>query len=115
MSMPYAGDFTVVHDFAEPAYDGYSELQRALNAALEQAASGKGKERHANNRPFTEQPLLQITRMVGTGFALGQAMKKAQEAQGMESRGDTEAARAELLGAIVYLAAAWVYLGEDKA
>ena len=44
--------------------------------------------------------------MVGVGFPLGQAMKKAQEAGTMASRGQTDAARRELLGAINYVAGA---------
>jgi hypothetical protein len=90
----------------------YAELTRALDAALAQAASGKGKERHANGRTFDRQPIMEIARMVGPGYQIGQAMKKGQEAMGMQSRGETERARAELLGAINYMAAAWLLLGE---
>ena len=43
------------------------------------------------------------------------AMKKAQEAGGMVSRQQYEAARAELLGAINYLAAAYILIGEIAA
>ena len=93
--------------------DGYATLREALDAAYDQSANGKGKERHANDRAFTDQPILRITELVGHGFPLGQAIKKAQEASGMVKRGEVEAARAELLGAIVYLAAAWVHLGKD--
>lgn len=85
---------------------GYECLADILDAALMQAASGKGAERHAGDRPFATQPMQEITRMVGIGFPLGQAMKKAQEAGTMASRGQTDAARRELLGAINYLAGA---------
>ena len=95
--------------------DGYAALREALDAAYDQSANGKGKERHANDRAFTDQPILRITELVGHGFPLGQAIKKAQEAGGMVTRGEVEAARAELLGAIVYLAAAWVHLGQSTA
>lgn len=82
--------------------EGYYELFSVLREALDQVQSGKGSERHGNGLPFTEQPALTITRAVGIGFPLGQAMKKIQESQRM----DTDAAKRELLGAINYLAAA---------
>lgn len=89
-----------------PAPAGYECLADVLDAALMQAASGKGAERHAGDRPFATQPMQEITRMVGIGFPLGQAMKKSQEAGTMASRGQTDAARRELLGAINYVAGA---------
>ena len=85
--------------------DPYAALWRVLGAAYDQAANGKGKERHANDKPFTAQPIMEIARMVGPGYQLGQAMKKAQEAGGMIQRGQPDRAKAELLGAINYLAA----------
>lgn len=84
----------------------YAPLRSILDAAYNQASLGKGKERHANDRPFLQQPIMEITRMHGLGFVTGQASKKAQEAIGMMSRGEHAAAERELLGAIVYLAAA---------
>ena len=88
--------------------EGYYELFSVLRDALDQAQSGKGSERHGNGQPFTEQPILTITRAVGRGFPLGQAMKKIQESQRMED----DAAKRELLGAINYLAAAVLFLDE---
>lgn len=88
--------------------DGYFPLFQVLNDALNQAQVGKGAERHADGQPFTDQPVLSITRAVGLGFPLGQAMKKIQECQRM----DTDAAKRELLGAINYLAAAILYLND---
>ena len=88
--------------------EGYFPLFQVLNDALNQAQIGKGAERHAHDQPFTEQPVLSITRAVGLGFPLGQAMKKIQESQRM----DTDAAKRELLGAINYLAAAVLFLDE---
>jgi len=90
------------------AKEEYRSLFLVLNDALEQAQSGKGEERHGNGLLFTEQPALTITRAVGLGFPLGQAMKKIQESQRM----DTDAAKRELLGAINYLAAAVLFLNE---
>lgn len=96
---------------------GYDSLAVVLERALYHAATGKGAERHANGLPFEDQPMAQITAMVGIGFPLGQAMKKAQEAAGMVKRGHYDAARAELLGAINYLAGAFLALdgAEDEA
>ena len=95
-------------DFA--IFYGYDSLASVLELALRQAATGKGAERHANCLPFEEQPMAQITAMVGIGFPLGQAIKKAQEAGGMVERGHYDAAKAELLGAINYLAGAFLAL-----
>jgi hypothetical protein len=88
--------------------EGYYPLFTVLNDALNQAQIGKGAERHGNGESFMEQPALTITRAVGLGFPLGQAMKKIQECQRM----DTDAAKRELLGAINYLAAAILFLDE---
>jgi hypothetical protein len=90
----------------------YTALAAALQAAYEQSAAGKGKERHANGKPFDRQPIMEIGRMVGPGYQIGQAMKKGQEAMGMLSRNEHARARAELLGAIVYMAAAWNLMNE---
>lgn len=97
-------------DQINPQYIG---LQQALHAAYSQAAEGKGKERHANNKDFDRQPIMEIGRMVGAGYPLGQAMKKAQEAGGMLRRDEPLRAQAELLGAINYLAAAWLLIEES--
>ncbi len=83
-------------------------LQDVLDLALDQALEGKGAERHGNGKPFDRQPMLEIGRMVGPGFCFGQAMKKTQEASRMEP----EAAKREILGAINYLAGAYLLLDE---
>lgn len=93
----------------------YATLRAVLDLAYEQSSSGKGKNRHANGKSLLQQPIMEIGRMVGLGYHLGQAMKKAQEASGMASRGEVSAAQAELLGAINYLAAAHILLGETEA
>lgn len=95
-----------------PAPTGYEPLRAVLDAAYNHAATGKGKERHACGRPFMEQPMMSITRHVGQGFPLGQAMKKAQEAGGMIDRGELKAAEAECLGAINYLAGVVLWMRE---
>lgn len=85
---------------------GYESLLHVLARAHEQAALGKGAERHACTRPFTEQPMQSISRLLGneTGL-LYQAMKKIQESQRM----DQDAAVKELLGAINYIAGAIIF------
>ena len=91
--------------------NGYKDLGMVLHAALDQASAGKGKERHAQgDTPFNRQPIMEIGRMVGHGFNTGQAIKKAQEAMRMEP----EAAKRELLGAINYLAAAYLLIEEKQ-
>lgn len=92
---------------------GYASLRKALNSALEQSACFKGKERHANDLPFNRQQIMQITRHVGIGFPLGQASKKINESVGMMTRKQQAAAREEILGAIVYLGAAIIFLEEQ--
>lgn len=88
----------------------YIDLEAALQAALAQARSGKGSARHSTGQNFLDQPIMTITRTHGVGFPMGQAAKKIQEASRME----LDAARHELLGAIVYLAAAWIALDENN-
>lgn len=92
----------------------YQPLKNILMLAYQQAALGKGKERHAGGKPFLRQPMMEICRSHGIGFATGQADKKSQEAIGMLSRGDHDAARFELLGAINYLAGACLLIEEMK-
>lgn len=79
----------------------YDSLRGVLDEAFQQAASGKGAERHGNGLPFDEQPMQVISDLLDSdAFMVGQAFKKAQEAMRMEPA----AARREYLGAIVYLA-----------
>lgn len=94
---------------------GYEALGEELNAAYVQSSLGKGKERHANGRPFDRQPIMELGRLYGPGFAAGQAAKKTQEALGMLARGETAAALAELHGAIVYVAAVAALVRESTA
>ena len=84
------------------ATPGYESLAGVLCAAYNQAAIGKGAERHAQGHPFDQQPMQQLIALYGPGFALGQAAKKAQESL----RLPRDRAVAELLGAINYLAGA---------
>ena len=94
---------------------GYEDLAEVLTAALMQAAAGKGSERHGNGCAFADQPMAEITRAHGLGFPLGQCEKKGREAAGMVARGEFDAARRELLGAINYLAGAVLALNGYSA
>lgn len=93
----------------EDVPDGYEDLAAVLELAFSQAAYGKGKERHADELVFRDQPIFDIADLVGAGFQTGQAIKKTSEAVGMMKRGNFDAARIEFLGAIVYLAAAYIW------
>lgn len=85
---------------------GYESLANVLQRAYGQAAIGKGAERHACDRPFSEQPMQSISELLGTADGLlYQAMKKIQESK----RLDKDAATRELLGAINYIAGAIIF------
>ena len=100
---------------AEDTGDAYGALRGILDEAYNQSAKGKGLERHGNGKAWTEQPILAITRDTGIGFPTGQAIKKVTEAVGMLGRGEGDAAARELLGAIVYTAAAIHFIREGSA
>lgn len=102
----YLNPESIRQTVAEIGATGYEELGAVLRRAFIQAAHGKGKERHAQNLPFTQQPMQQLIGLYGVGFALGQAAKKAQESQ----RLPVDRAVNELLGAINYLAGAVIAL-----
>ena len=91
--------------------EGYESLGLALGEAVAQAARGKGADRHAEKgEPFSDQLIMSIPKRLGPGgecFCLGQALKKICESRRLAPA----PARAELLGAINYLAAAWSLLG----
>lgn len=91
--------------------DDYKTLSDVLERAYQQAAHGKGKERHANNLPFDKQPMQTISQLVGSADGLRyQAIKKIQEA----GRMDKDAAVKELLGAINYIAGVIIYIESEK-
>jgi hypothetical protein len=81
---------------------GYESLASILDEALEHAQNGKGSERHASGEPFDEQPIVVISKLLGSSHGnLFQAIKKLHESQ----RLPPAMARAERLGAINYIAA----------
>jgi hypothetical protein len=83
---------------------GYEKLADVLRAAHDQAAYGKGDERHAvADVAFEDQSTALLNRAIGSvdGYIF-QASKKAIESKRLK----TSAATTEMLGAIVYLAGA---------
>ena len=98
--------------------DGYAILRDVFANAVGQASGGKGKERHANGSPFVDQPILAITRLL-TGHPCGalayQAIKKTIEAGRLVELKGTDAAVAELRGAMNYIAAMVIYLEEQAS
>jgi len=86
----------------------YAELRRILDAAFEQSATGKGRERHATGEPWHKQPIVTIGRE-DRDFCTGQVREKCLEAKRLQK----DAAVRELLGAIVYLAAE-IYIRENE-
>ena len=89
---------------------GYEKLETVFREALKQAASGKGKERHAiEGQPFENQVSCFIAREVGLGYPLGQAAKKILESKRLSK----DKAIAELLGVINYLGMAIILLQEE--
>lgn len=101
------------------ASPGYEQLVDVLRAAHDQAAIGKGKERHANDLPFGAQPMQTISFLLHSSDGmLYQAIKKVQEArQNLDSTrraggsvGDAKRFyEREILGAINYLAGAIIF------
>ena len=88
---------------------GYESLHRVLHEAMNQAAVGKGAERHACDESFEDQQICEIDKRLEQspcGFTLGQAVKKIYET----TRLPREMAIVELNGAINYLAAAILHL-----
>lgn len=83
--------------------DDYLPLLRTFLGALEQAAYGKGRERHANDLPFVEQPILTMARMLDSDAGLAQqVIKKTIEARSLPTK---QARINELRGTLVYAAA----------
>ena len=81
---------------------GYEQLSEVLRAAFDQAAYGKGAERHARGNDFDKQHMQTISNLLGTerGMAF-QVCKKLTEGLDMEAYDRFER---ELLGVIIYTA-----------
>lgn len=92
--------------------EGYERLADILQRALDQASTGKGKERHAGGLPFHEQPMQQISQLLGSDKGMAfQAIKKLNEGLKMPQ---ITRQLAELYGVINYVAGIAIYL-EDRA
>ena len=74
-----------------------------MQAALEQAAMGKGEKRHGHGKDFLDQPWLHYANVHGHQFLTGQAVKKVDEAIMNEDDIPYEAWEREMLGAMVYI------------
>ena len=103
--IPSFSDLPPEHDTLRVVRAPFAALDNVLYEALCRAQDGKGKERHGSDDvAFVKQPIITITKELGGSQAplLFQAVKKIYESQRLPpDRGD-----AELLDAIVYLAAA---------
>ncbi len=88
----------------------YASLRRTLLSAYLQVAEGKGAERHGSGKAWDEQPMFKIIDVVGTGFPLGQALKKIEESTRLDEAGAIK----ELYGAITYIAAAIQAIEQGK-
>lgn len=84
-------------------------LSRILGLAYDRSMKGKGRERHGHGKPFHKQPIMDYTEKVGMGFPLGQALKKIEEFEAIKNLKGIDEARKELLDAIVYLCAAYLF------
>lgn len=89
------------------AVEGYEQLAAVLQDAHDQAAIGKGDERHANGLPFHDQRMQQISTMLDSDKGMAfQVCKKMSEGLQFD---DHQRREAELLGAINYLAGIVIY------
>jgi hypothetical protein len=92
-------------------------FEQILKEVSNQVFDGKGEERHGHGKPIEEQPWKLISDNVGTGFVLGQAMKKLMELKVFTPKTDTPediakalaAWKREAVGAIVYTVFAIMY------
>lgn len=92
-------------------------FEKVLKDAFDQVFSGKGEERHGHGNALEAQPWRVITDNVGTGFVIGQAMKKLLELKTFSSSSVDEklsaknylAWRREAIGVIVYTVMAIMY------
>ncbi|GAA5442633.1 hypothetical protein Misp06_00807 [Microbulbifer sp. NBRC 101763] len=93
-----------VYELNDP---NYQRLYSVLERAYDQAARGKGMERHANGRRFEDQPMQIISGLLDTDGGMAfQAIKKIQESRRLPN---SERRVAELLGAINYIAGMIIY------
>lgn len=104
----YTPDANETVFFGDPKF---GLLRHQLLRAYRMVAEGKGQQRHGAGRAWNDQPIITISRAVGEGFPVGQAMKKLEESTRMLP----EAAVKELLGAIGYICAAVQVIEENNS
>lgn len=90
----------------------YEMLSHVLKQAYDQASTGKGAERHGTELPFSQQFACTFMREHGITPAMFQVSKKANELLRFKGKRAKERQIRELLGIIVYAAAAVIVLGE---
>lgn len=90
---------------------GKSLFILALNETARFVLEEKGNLRHGNGKPILEQDWKFITDNVGTGFCIGQALKKILEVKNIS---DPVKWREELKGAISYITFAMVYADIER-
>lgn len=94
-------------NLSEVDVPGYESLRNVLEAAYDQAARGKGKERHAKDLPFHQQRMQTIRQLINSERGMAyQICKKVVEGLDLETH---EARKRELLGAINYIAGVIIY------
>lgn len=92
---------------------GYESLAQVMIMAIDQASSGKGT-RHSDEEPFEKQEICNGARTCGVGAMIYQVRKKSLEAKRMaEGKIDGDPTR-DLLGSMVYNAAAVIAVEEQK-
>lgn len=92
--------------------EDYSDLLAVLLGALDQAAYGKGRERHANDAAFADQPMQAISDLLASPLGMAyQVAKKVVEATNMPS---VEQQERELFGAINYTAGMIIWLRRHR-
>ena len=102
-------------DVIDEVANTHASLERVFALAVEQSQSGKGADRHGNGQSFDDQPIFTLNRPLGTNHgALFQVLKKTTESAKLASTGRVDMAKNELLGAMVYAAAAYLMLEETE-
>lgn len=86
-------------------------LKAIFEAAINQATHGKGQRHGGASVPFLDQPIFHYAKLHGRGFLTGQAAKKLEEAASTRSGAAFET---EVLGALVYAAAAVIFERSQK-
>lgn len=102
--------------FGENIAPDYKQFVSVLAEAYKQTSAGKGRERHGRSLPWREQPMMTEMRQMQSPIGqLFQARKKLLESIKLAEL-DPKRAYAEVLGAIVYAAAAaQFYRGDEEA